>query len=70
MLLIIPMKLKRPHKVIDGRVVPNARKNGDKYTRQSWNKDAPMYSYKEMFYLQVKILSILKKIGSFQFVNL
>lgn len=34
-------ELKRPHKVIDGRVVPNARKNGDKYTRQSWNKVAP-----------------------------
>lgn len=32
---------KRPHKVIDGEIVPNKRKNGDKYTRQYWNKVAP-----------------------------
>lgn len=32
---------KRPHKVIDGQIVPNQRKNGDKYTRQCWNKVAP-----------------------------
>lgn len=34
-------ELKRPHKVIDGKTIPNARKNGDKYTRQCWNKVAP-----------------------------
>lgn len=33
--------LKRPHKVVDGKVVPNIRKNGDKYTRQYWDKVAP-----------------------------
>lgn len=33
--------LKRPHKVVDGRIVPNIRKNGDKYTRQYWDKTAP-----------------------------
>ena len=27
-------ELKRPHKIVDGKVVPNVRKNGDKYTRQ------------------------------------
>lgn len=32
---------KRPHRVIDGEIVPNKRKNGDKYTRQYWNKVAP-----------------------------
>lgn len=32
---------KRPHKVIDGKIVPNAQKNGDKYTRQFWDKVAP-----------------------------
>lgn len=34
-------ELKRPHKVVDGKVVPNIRKNGDKYTRQCWDKVAP-----------------------------
>ena len=34
-------ELKRPHKIVDGNVVPNKRKNGDKYTRQFWNKVAP-----------------------------
>lgn len=34
-------ELKRPHKVIDGKIVPNIQKNGDKYTRQYWNKVAP-----------------------------
>ena len=34
-------ELKRPHKVVDGRIVPNTQKNGDKYTRQCWNKVAP-----------------------------
>lgn len=33
--------LKRPHKVVDGEIVPNKRKNGDKYTRQFWDKVAP-----------------------------
>lgn len=32
---------KRPHKVVDGVVIPNQKKNGDKYTRQCWNKVAP-----------------------------
>lgn len=32
---------KRPHKVIDGKIVPNIQKNGDKYTRQYWDKVAP-----------------------------
>lgn len=32
---------KRPHKVVDGVVIPNQQKNGDKYTRQCWNKVAP-----------------------------
>jgi len=31
----------RPHRVIDGQIVPNAKKNGDKYTRCYWNKVAP-----------------------------
>lgn len=34
-------ELKRPHKVVDGKAVPNIRKNGDKYTRQCWDKVAP-----------------------------
>lgn len=33
-------ELKRPHKVINGKIVPNIRKNGDKYTRQYWGKVA------------------------------
>lgn len=32
---------KRPHKVVDGKIVPNIQKNGDKYTRQYWDKVAP-----------------------------
>lgn len=32
---------KKPHKVIDGKLVINQRKNSDKYTRQIWNKVAP-----------------------------
>lgn len=32
---------KRPHKVVDGKIIPNIRKNGDKYTRQYWDKVAP-----------------------------
>jgi DNA (cytosine-5)-methyltransferase 1 len=34
-------ELKRPHKVVDGKIVPNKQKNGDKYTRQYWDKVAP-----------------------------
>lgn len=34
-------ELKRPHKMVDGEIVPNIRKNGDKYTRQYWDKVAP-----------------------------
>lgn len=31
-------KLKRPHRVVDGKIVENIRKNRDKYTRQPWNR--------------------------------
>jgi len=34
-------RTKIPHTVKDGIIVYNARKNGDKYTRQSWDKVAP-----------------------------
>ncbi|MFR8315997.1 DNA cytosine methyltransferase [Eubacterium sp.] len=34
-------EVKRPHKVVDGVIIPNKQKNGDKYTRQCWNKVAP-----------------------------
>lgn len=30
-----------PHKVINGEIIVNTNKNGDKYTRQQWNKVAP-----------------------------
>lgn len=30
-----------PHQIIDGRRVENARKNGDKYRRQTWDKVGP-----------------------------
>ena len=30
-----------PHKVVNGKIVLNKNKNGDKYTRQCWNKVAP-----------------------------
>ena len=33
--------LKIPHSIKDGVIVYNARKNGDKYTRQCWDKVAP-----------------------------
>ena len=33
--------LKYPHKVVDGKIIPNIKKNGDKYTRQYWSKVAP-----------------------------
>lgn len=32
---------KRPHKIVEGEIVPNKQKNGDKYTRQYWDKVAP-----------------------------
>ena len=34
-------KQKRPHKVLNGQIVINASKNGDKYRRQKWNSVAP-----------------------------
>lgn len=34
-------KLKQPHQLMNGAIIPNKRKNGDKYTRQCWNKVAP-----------------------------
>lgn len=30
--------LKRPHRIIDGKIVENIRKNRDKYTRQPWDR--------------------------------
>jgi DNA (cytosine-5)-methyltransferase 1 len=33
--------MERPHRVINGKIIPNVQKNGDKYTRQKWNKVAP-----------------------------
>ncbi len=32
---------KKPHQVIDGKIVINQRKNADKYTRQYWDKVGP-----------------------------
>lgn len=32
---------KRPHQIIDGIMVPNKQKNGDKYRRQYWDKVGP-----------------------------
>ena len=32
---------KIPHKVVDGVIIYNAKKNGDKYTRQYWDKVGP-----------------------------
>jgi len=32
---------KIPHKIVDGVVIYNAKKNGDKYTRQYWDKVGP-----------------------------
>lgn len=34
-------EMKRPHKIVAGVIVPNKQKNGDKYTRQYWDKVAP-----------------------------
>ena len=36
-----PDPLRRPHRIIDGKVVENVNKNGDKYKRQVWDKVAP-----------------------------
>ncbi|PTI11792.1 DNA cytosine methyltransferase, partial [Staphylococcus warneri] len=33
--------LLRPHRIVDGEIVYNVNKNGDKYKRQSWDKIAP-----------------------------
>ena len=32
---------KKPHKVVNGKIIVNASKNGDKYKRQRWNAVAP-----------------------------
>jgi len=32
---------KTPHKIVNGLIVKNVNKNGDKYKRQGWNKIAP-----------------------------
>lgn len=32
---------KKPHQIIDGKIVINQRKNADKYTRQYWDKVGP-----------------------------
>lgn len=32
---------KRPHQIINGKIVQNKRKNGDKYTRCEWDKICP-----------------------------
>ena len=32
---------KKPHKIINGKLVINKSKNADKYTRQFWNKVGP-----------------------------
>ncbi len=33
--------LKKPHQIIDGKIVINQQKNGDKYRRQYWDKVGP-----------------------------
>lgn len=32
---------KRPHRIVNGILIPNVQKNGDKYTRQRWEDVAP-----------------------------
>lgn len=32
---------KKPHRIVDGKIVINQRKNADKYTRQYWDKVGP-----------------------------
>lgn len=34
-------KFKRPHQIVDGKIVENKNGNGDKYKRQVWDKLAP-----------------------------
>ncbi|MES2971016.1 MAG: DNA cytosine methyltransferase [Patescibacteria group bacterium] len=34
-------ELKRPHTVVDGKIIPNQNKNGDKYKRCYWDAVAP-----------------------------
>jgi DNA (cytosine-5)-methyltransferase 1 len=34
-------ELRIPHRVIDGKLVPNKSKNGDKYARWYWDKEGP-----------------------------
>lgn len=34
-------KLRIPHRIIDGKIVQNKSKNGDKYARWYWNKEGP-----------------------------
>ena len=36
-----PDDTKKPHQIIDGKIVINQRKNGDKYTRTFWDKVGP-----------------------------
>ena len=33
--------IKKPHKIVDGKIVINQQKNADKYTRQYWDKVGP-----------------------------
>jgi cytosine-specific methyltransferase len=33
--------LQRPHRIVDGKIIENVQKNGDKYTRQRWDAVAP-----------------------------
>ena len=32
---------RKPHKLVNGEIVVNVNKNGDKYKRQTWDKVAP-----------------------------
>ncbi len=36
-----PEDEKKPHKIVDGKIVINKQKNGDKYKRQYWDKVGP-----------------------------
>lgn len=33
--------MKRPHRIVNGKIIPNVNKNSDKYKRQYWDKVAP-----------------------------
>jgi len=47
---------KRPHRVIDGKIVFNENKNGDKYTRCYWDKMAPcIHTRNDIFASQATI---------------